>query len=443
MTVLLVNPSWEELVSSKAHLYNWSFPPLDLLNLSAILKSKGLQTRVLDLRASPLSPDRLVREFNAAEKIILTTSPLDRWQCPNIDPEKIFKLTALIRDKEKLIVTGVHGTIFPEYILRHTGAALLVRGEPEKTISEIFDNGDIKDVKGISYVEKEKVISHPDQKPVDLNELPIPDYGAVRIEDYRYEFLGDRYAMLQFSRGCPYNCIFCLRQMYGEGYRRKDPESFVRELDYVVNDMGAESVYIYDLAFTAHKPSVYKICELIRRHGLSFRWCCQTRAEMTDPDLLGAMKSAGCELIHFGVESGSERISGKLEKRISLEQIREGVGAVKAAGISTACFFMFGFPGETIGDMNQTIAFAVETDPDYASFHIAIPYAGTKFYEMTGQEERYPEMYDGEVPAEILKKIMRKAFVRFYLRPGYIAKTLMMRPKELFAKVRLFLSFIR
>ncbi len=82
MTILLVNPSWENLVSKKAHLYNWSFPPLDLLNISSVLKSKGLHTRVLDLRVRPLPSDDLIREFDTAEKIILTTSPLDRWHVP-------------------------------------------------------------------------------------------------------------------------------------------------------------------------------------------------------------------------------------------------------------------------------------------------------------------------------------------------------------------------
>ncbi len=93
--------------------------------------------------------------------------------------------------------------------------------------------------------------------------------------------------------------------------------------------------------------------------------------------------------------------------------------------------------------MNRTIDFAVEIDPDYASFHIAIPYAGTKFYEMAGEQEKYPEMYTKEVSAGALKKMLRKAFVRFYLRPGYIAKTIFMRPKELFAKAKLFFNFIR
>ncbi|OGC24392.1 hypothetical protein A2291_02580 [candidate division WOR-1 bacterium RIFOXYB2_FULL_42_35] len=443
MKVLLVNPSWGELVSGKARIYNWAFPPLDLLNLSAILKTQGQLTRVLDLRAKPKPGPELKTDFAWADKIILTTSPLDRWQCPNLEIEKVFQLCQLIDNKEKLIMIGVHGTIFPEYILRETEAKVLVRGEPEKTVAKIFSGRPLSEIKGVSYLRDGELVSNPDQDLIDLNQLPIPDYEAVDIADYRYEFLGDRYALLQFSRGCPFDCVFCLKKMYGQGVRRKEPEKFIEEVDYVVNKVGAKSIYFYDLTFTAHKPSVYKICELIKQRGYKFKWCCQTRAELVDPGLLKEMKSAGCELIHFGVESGDQNISNGLEKRINLEQIKAGIMAAKSAGIRTACFFMFGFPGETRAAMKKTIDFALELDPDYASFHIAIPYAGTKFYALIDGSQKYPEMYTQEVSAFELNKIMRRAFLRFYLRPGYIIKKLLMRPRDLLAKFGLFLSFIR
>lgn len=443
MTVLLINPSWNTLVSKKTHLYNWEFPPLDLLNVSAILKTKGLNSKILDLRVRPLSPEEIRRECCAADRIILTTSPLDRWQCPNIDLTPVFALTRLIQDKRKLIITGVHGSIFPEYILKHTGAYLLIRGEPEQTVSEIFDGIPPSDIHGLSYVEGKRVISTPDRELLDLDTLPLPDYEAVKIEDYRYTFLGPRNAMLQFSRGCPYHCIFCLKKMYGAGFRRKSPERFLQEIDYVINTIGARSIYFYDLSFTAHKPSVYQICEAIRQRGYQFSWCCQTRAEMLEPELLAAMKAAGCRVIHVGVESGSERIAGTLGKRVNLSQIRQGVQEIKEAGMLTACFFMFGLPGETRDDMEDTIKLALELDPDYATFHIAIPYAGTHFYELAEPQERYPAMYTKEIPERILRHTLRKAFLRFYLRPRYIVKTLLQRPGEWLMKLWLFVNYLR
>lgn len=443
MKVLLINPSWSGLVSQKAHIYNWAFPPLDLLNLSAILKKQGQETKVIDLRVKSLMVEQLRLEFGWADKIILTTSPLDRWQCPNIEIEKIFSFCQLIEDKTKLIIIGVHGTVFPEYVLKATGASLLVRGEPEKTVAEVFSGLPWSEIKGLSYFKGDNLIINPDQDLLDLNQLSIPDYQAINIADYSYEFLGNSYALLQFSRGCPYNCIFCLKEMYGQGVRRKSPEKFIAEIDFVVNKVGVKSIYFYDLIFTAHKPSAYKICQLIKERGLKFKWCCQTRAEMVDLELLLEMKEAGCDLIHFGVESGDQNISNSLEKNIDLEELKQGVSLAKEAGIRTACFFMFGFPGETKKEMEKTIDFAVKLDPDYASFHIAIPYAGTKFYSLAKETAKYPEMYTKEVSADDLKEIMRRAFIRFYLRPKYIIRKLLLSPIELFSKFRLFLAFIR
>ncbi|HTY12851.1 MAG TPA: radical SAM protein [Candidatus Omnitrophota bacterium] len=413
MAILLVNPSFEGLVSKKGRLYNWHFPPLDLLNISAILKGLGKRTKVLDLRVRPLADDELTKEFDAAEKVILTSSPLDRWQCPNLDLEPVFRLASLVRDKSKLILIGAHGT-------KRTGAATVIEGEPEGKISALFGGKELR-----------------------FEEFPVPDYGAVSIKDYRYELLGGDFALLQFSRGCPFDCIFCLKKMYGDGYRMKSPDKFINEIEYVVRDIRARSVYFYDLTFTAHRPSVLEICWLIKERGLKFDWCCQTRAEMVDEELLREMRAAGCKLIHFGVESGSEKVSKSLDKRIDIQQIKKGVALAKRAGIPVACFFMFGFPGEKLSDMEKTIDLAVALDPDYASFHIAIPYPGTKFHQLASMAEECPEMYNKEVPSDELRAISRKAFMKFYLRPRYILKKMFTRPAELASKVRLFLDFIK
>ena len=231
--------------------------------------------------------------------------------------------------------------------------------------------------------------------------------------------------------------------MYGQGYRKKTPEKFIEEIDYVLKKAGAKSIYFYDLTFTFDKSSIHKICDLIIKNQYKFSWCCQTRAEMVDLDLLKLMKSSGCKLIHFGVESGSKKTSELLEKNISLENIQKGLKAVKQSGISSACFFMFGYPGETISDMNETINFAVKLNPDYASFHIAIPYPSTKLYELTKSTEIFPEMYTKEHSEKDLKRVLRKAFTKFYFRSKYIISNLILKPHKLLYKIKLFINYIR
>jgi radical SAM superfamily enzyme YgiQ (UPF0313 family) len=134
------------------------------------------------------------------------------------------------------------------------------------------------------------------------------------------------------------------------------------------------------------------------------------------------MKRAGCRLIHYGIESGSERIMKMINKRISLEQIEKGMEITKDVGIPTACFFMFSFPTETLEEMEKTIQFAIKLNPTFASFHIAIPYPETVFYKMmkSKPKELFPDAYTDEYPEEELKDVINKAFRKFYFRPSYI-----------------------
>jgi radical SAM superfamily enzyme YgiQ (UPF0313 family) len=153
--------------------------------------------------------------------------------------------------------------------------------------------------------------------------------------------------------------------------------------------------------------------------GYDLPWCCQTRADSFDMDLLTKMRRAGCRMIHFGVETGSERVMSTIDKKITLTAIEQGIAMAKRAGIETACFFMFGFPGETPDDMEATIGFARKINPTYASFHIASPYPGTPLYAMSGSSELFPEAYTKEHALGDLEATVRRAFKKFYLRPEY------------------------
>ena len=110
MRVLFINPGFGSLVSRGRHNRPW--PPLDLLNCAAVVEEQGHQAELLDLRARPRSPEKIRREAAKAGLIILTTSPLDRWQCPNLELEPVLDLVDLL-PPERLFLAGVQGTLFP------------------------------------------------------------------------------------------------------------------------------------------------------------------------------------------------------------------------------------------------------------------------------------------------------------------------------------------
>jgi len=106
---------------------------------------------------------------------------------------------------------------------------------------------------------------------------------------------------------------------------------------------------------------------------------------------------------------------------------------------------MVGLPEETEEEMRQTIEFAKELNPDYVSFNVASPYPGTEFYNMVeGQTEGlFPTSYEGLPNEKFLKKMAKKGFVEFYLRPNYILSRLFKNPKLLVKQFKLFLRFLK
>lgn len=443
MKAIFINPDWGRLISRKGSRFNRKWPPLCLLNCASLLEKHGLEAEIIDLRAEKSGSSAFLGKISGADRVFVTSSPIDRWQCPNLEINDFFDFLRPL-PKENLYIMGAHGTMSPEKVLAATGAKAVIRREPEMTVLELSEARPLSGIEGITYMQAGKVVHNPDRQLLDMGELPVPAYHLIDLSRYRYELLGSRLALLETSRGCPHSCSYCYQGMYGwRQYRRKPLEKVLNEIDIIVNTSGPKSLFFIDLEFTLDRSFVQKICSHIIEKGYRLRWSCQTRADTVDRELLKKMKEAGCRLIHYGVETGSERILASINKKIRLADIREGISATKVSGIETACFFMFGFPGETLSDMEETIKLALELNPTYASFHIASPYPGTALYSAGNFSEMFPEAYTHEHSSEVLKGMVRKAFKRFYLRPAYIKQLVLnTSPASLKRQFRLFREFI-
>jgi radical SAM superfamily enzyme YgiQ (UPF0313 family) len=420
VNVLLLNPSWDSLVSKRGGRFNRAWPPLDLLNCGALLEREGIRVELIDGRATPGRAQEMAARTFAADKVFITSSPLDRWQCPNLEIERFFETVAPFR-KDNLYIMGVHGDRYPELVLERTGARAIIRGEPELTVLRICQTDDLSQVRGLTYKADGRIVKTENASLLEMTDLPIPAYHLVDLDDYGYELMGDRFALLETTRGCPFPCMYCFLEMYGgRRYRRKSVEQITAEVDYIVRVARAKSLYFIDLEFTlGESRHIHALCDHMITQGYDLPWCCQTRADSFDAELLAKMKRAGCRMIHFGVETGSEKVMSTIDKKITLPAIERGIAMARRAGIETACFFMFGFPGETSDDMDATIEFARKLNPTYASFHIASPYPGTELYAMSGSTELFPEAYTKEHSLTGLEATVRRAFKRFYLRPQY------------------------
>lgn len=440
--VLLINPGWGDLVSRAGGRHNRRWPPLDLLNCAALLRERGLEVELMDGRLGRLDPADVTRRARLAHLVCLTSSPLDRWQCPNLEVEQ-FQAMARGLSHTRLVILGVHGTLFPQQMLESTGAWALVMGEPEEAVAALPFAPERAAVPGLAWLEDGRLVTSQPRPPVDMAALPMPAFDLAPPKYYEYEAMGGNFALIEASRGCPFHCVFCLKKMYGPGVRYKDLDQVLAEVR-AVRDLGAKNLYFMDLEFTANRRRALELCRMLAEEGPGLPWCCQTRVDTVDEEVVAALKKAGCTLVHFGVESGSPRVLEYLRKDITPEQVRRAVELCRRAGIRTACFFMFGFPGETDEDRQATIDLARGLKVDLCSFHMASPYPGTAMAEQCPGLPPFSEYDAVHYQREHLAKTVRQAFLSFYLKPGRLVRLACTSGPQVWAKgARLLAGFLR
>jgi radical SAM superfamily enzyme YgiQ (UPF0313 family) len=411
-----------------------------------MIRDAGAEVTLIDANAERI-PASALTSMIEGDLAFVTSSTLDKWVCPNTELDPFLAAVEAVRTAiPKVVVVGVHGTVKPAEMLRATGAYAVVLGEPEATMRDLARGLPREATPGIAYMDAGALVTTEPRSLLDLAQLPIPAMDLLPMERYRYEILGERLMLLEATRGCPHGCRFCLRAMYGgRVFRRKPAPQVCREIREAVLAHGARSLYFIDIEFTIDRASALAVCDCIEDLGESIPWCCQTRADSLDQALLHRMRQAGCRLVHFGVESGSDRVLTSIRKGETTDIIRTGVRMAQDAGMETACFFMFGFPGETAEDMEATIEFAKELAPTYASFHVLEPYPGTPMADDLGDAlagDFFPLTY--RFPGPDLKAVQRRALMRYYLRPAYVFRRLSRGSLRMLARqIGIFADYLR
>jgi anaerobic magnesium-protoporphyrin IX monomethyl ester cyclase len=424
MKYLFIRPPINYSKQIAGRRYSRKWPPLDLLNCAAIVRRKEIDPDILDYVVDSIShykSDKLIRD---ADLIFVTTSALDRWQCPEIDIKTTIDYVKSLPTKKTLLM-GAHGTINASWLLQTTGVKGVIRAEPEGAIKKLAEGQNIREIAGVSFVSGDEIIENRIEEPLDIKTFPIPAYDLINIDKYSYAPLGERLALLETTRGCTYACAYCFKKMYGNKHRAKDADQISREINYAINDVGVSSIYFFDLEFTYNKSIVRHVCDIIAKSGKNIRWCCQTRPDLVDHHLLARMKESGCQLIHYGVESGTARMLEMINKRIRLSTVSKTISETHAVGIDTACFFLMGFPTETENEIHETIRYAKLLNSTYASFHIVTPYPGTSLSQYALGGDLIPRYVKSDIKPNKMERLARWAFISYYARLNYLSKHFM------------------
>jgi radical SAM superfamily enzyme YgiQ (UPF0313 family) len=262
---------------------------------------------------------------------------------------------------------------------------VVVYGEGELTFLDIVQGGDLSEIKGICYNGR---MNPPRPYAENLDHIPLPDLDLigglerfsapdpVRVKPSMY---------IMASRGCPYQCTFCNKSVWGNRVRFRDPELVIREVQWLHEKYGVREIFFQDDTFNLNRAWAEKVLGLIVEKGMNrsilYRTPFRANEALLDEGLLDLARRANFWLIFYGVENGNQGMLDRMRKGLTVAEIERAFRLTHQAGIKTYASIMVGNPGET----SQTVADSIELirriNPSYGGAAVAIPFPGTEFRE--------------------------------------------------------------
>lgn len=284
-----------------------------------------------------------------------------------------------------VIVGGPHPSVKSNESLKIASSVdFVLRGEGEISFAQLVESIEKKkafsNIKGLSFRKNGDIFHNPDSDFIhDLDQLPYPARDLfINKNTYTSEDMG----LLMSGRGCPFECTFCSSAgVWGRKVRFRSIENVIGEMQQVKSTYGTVQFSFKDDIFTINTKRVLEFCRLLKERKLNVKWDCNVRVNLIDEYLLAEMKSAGCNGVKLGIESGSDRIlKNVMKKKITVAQIKHAAELIRNSGIHWTGYFMMGLPTETEQDMNQTLELMRQIKPDFASLSVYEPLPGTQLY---------------------------------------------------------------
>jgi radical SAM superfamily enzyme YgiQ (UPF0313 family) len=422
-------------------------PPLGPAYIASYLRAQGHECRIYDGIAEPVELERLAA--TACQYDVVGVTAVTAYVLRSIELVRAIKARPSC---PTVVVGGPHVSVLPESLLAQ-GADFAVVGEGEETMGELVEclaagaNAQrLREVRGIGFYDEGKYHYTGDRPRIEpLDVVPPPALDLLPMHLY-FSSIARATAQpslpLLTSRGCAGVCSFCSKRSFGTKVRYFSVARIVEDFFLLRDRYGARDVAVFDDSFVSDEQVAGSVCESLRSRGFDRSWSVEAGIDGVSRPLLRTLRDSGCTYIAYGIESGSQRVLDRINKRISKDQVRETIALTKEAGIHIRGYFMLGFPGETAAEMEETIRFAMELDIDLASFTLLVPLPGTVEYRRAQESGTFdPEYYmkgitsefhflDSPVyvpegmTAQTLLAIHRSAYKRYYYRPKVILRKL-------------------
>jgi anaerobic magnesium-protoporphyrin IX monomethyl ester cyclase len=334
---------------------------------------------------------------------------------------------------------GLAASKLPQLFADH--ADFIITGEPEEAFGRLVRG---EQLHGIC----------PSVEIDDLDALPFPRWDLLVTSKKTRTFaipgvvrpMHGGFPLLA-SRSCPESCTYCPHRILST-YRARSIGNVVDEIEQIAERYPRPYIVFRDPLFSQDRERSLALCDEILSRGLNIKFECETRLDRLDESLIDAMHKAGLRAMTFGVETESPETLRKVARRpIPPRQQVAMVEHSRRRGIVTGAFYVLGFLQDDWASISATIGYAVELGTTVAQFKLLTPYPATPLWKQMQPlvREQDWQKFDGFTPTfkhptltdSELRFLLGAAFVRFYLRPSWLANYLGVRRHRVLNYVRL------
>jgi radical SAM superfamily enzyme YgiQ (UPF0313 family) len=418
--IVLINPAQ---LSTPGQANDQVVPPMGLMYIASVLKNNNFKVKFIDaLGENPgqyyksnnrtyrgLKPGEILDKihpgsrligiscmFSLAHNFVMALCKLIKTEYPNI----------------KITLGGAHVTALPDYLLQYDYVDFVCLGESEKTFLRLCESMrrnrweadplSLSGIEGLGFKSgPAKTISRGIELLDDIDSLPYPDRDIIPLDNYfrlrsaHGSLRSDRWAVLFFSRGCPFDCSFCTTPMiWKRQWRSRDPRKVVDEIRFLQEKYGVDEIHFEDENMNTDISKLDEFCNELIKQKIKINWqpANGIRPHGLDSRIISKMYESGCTNIVLAPESGSRRVLEKIMNKFSEpEEISRVCRLADRHKIRTMLFFIMGLPGEKISDAIQTIKYMIRLAIDGAdecAISLFVPLPGCRIFDQLHKEGR-------------------------------------------------------
>lgn len=230
-------------------------------------------------------------------------------------------------------------------------------GEGEETLCEVLayikQNKQIDEIKGIRTLKSNYKYYIPRPAIENLDTISFPEYPGLNLQDYQSNPIP-----LFWSRGCFGRCSFCEIRNVWPSYRMRSAKDIFEEIRMYVEREKISQFSVFDSILNGKPEILEKVCDFIIQSGYEINWDGSVLSlPSMNERIYSKMREAGCRVIYFGLETGSEYISRRMKKLFAISEAERNIRLAHEVGIEVSLNFITGFPGENEEHFQQTLDF--------------------------------------------------------------------------------------